>query len=262
MAGAARCQPCRVVRCGRASPQRWRCRSMQCAEAGSAPRRADQQRARCRCTDRQLDAAAKALGPDIDLALRLDGQLDPADLGPLREHGRKLKLGYIADPCADLAQACRAFAHGAPPLAVSAHRHEPQTLARAMRDGGVQVLLVDPAAETAAARMWSVAADMTGVELAVVGDDSGMPVDAARIASTLRAATQPVIVGPSEAYARCDFPTLRRRINDHPHHAASREGADAAALCQRAVYAPHHRAHRRRTGNRRRPTRLRRDQRH
>ena len=130
----------------------------------------------------QLDAAAKALGPDIDLALRLEAQLDPAGLGPLREHGRKLNLGYIADPCADLAQACNAFAHGAPPLAVSAHRHEPQPLARAMRDGGVQVLLVSP--NTAA--MWSVAADMSGVELAVIGDVA--------VASTLRAATQPVIV--------------------------------------------------------------------
>jgi glucarate dehydratase len=130
----------------------------------------------------QLDAAAKALGPDIDLALRLEAQLDPTDLGRLREHGRKLKLGYIADPCADLAQACSTFAHGAPPLAVSAHRHEPQTLARAMRDGGVQVLLVNPDA----AATWSVAADMTGVELAVIGDVA--------VASTLRAATQPVIV--------------------------------------------------------------------
>jgi glucarate dehydratase len=130
----------------------------------------------------QLDAAAKALGPDIGLALRLAAQLDPADLAPLREHGRKLKLGYIADPCADLAQACGAFAHGAPPLAVSAHRHQPQALARAMRDGGVQVLLVNPDA----AAMWSVAADMAGVELAIIGDVA--------VASTLRAATQPVIV--------------------------------------------------------------------
>jgi glucarate dehydratase len=130
----------------------------------------------------QLDAAAKTLGHDIELSLRLEGQLDAAGLEPLREQGRKLKLGYIADPCADLAQACAAFAHGAPPLAISAHRHDPQALARAMRDGGVQVLLVRPDA----ARMWSVAADVTGIELAVIGDTS--------LASELRAATQPVIV--------------------------------------------------------------------
>jgi glucarate dehydratase len=130
----------------------------------------------------KLDAAAKSLGSGIELSLRLEGQLDPAMLEPLRARGCELKLGYIADPCADLGKACAAFAHGAPPLAISAHRHDPQALARAMRDGGVQVLLVQP--DTA--RMWSVAADMTGVELAVVGDTS--------LASELRAATQPVIV--------------------------------------------------------------------
>jgi glucarate dehydratase len=133
----------------------------------------------------QLDAAAKALGPETDLALQLDAQLKRADLEALREHGRKRKLGYVADPCEDLTEACAAFAHGAPPLAVSAHRYEPRDLARAMRDGGVQVLLV----QRDVAEMWSVAADMTGVELAVIGD-----VD---VASQLRAATQPVIVRAS-----------------------------------------------------------------
>jgi 1-deoxy-D-xylulose-5-phosphate reductoisomerase len=62
----------------------------------------------------------------------------------LRDVGRRLKLAYIADPCADLATACRAFGRGAPPLAVSAHRHAPRDLVRAMRDGGVQVLLIYP----------------------------------------------------------------------------------------------------------------------
>jgi glucarate dehydratase len=130
----------------------------------------------------QLDAATTSLDADIELSLRLEGQLDAASLEPLRAQGRKLKLGYIADPCADLAQSCAAFAHGAPPLAISAGRHDPQALARAMRDGGVQVLLVQP--DTA--RMWSVAADLTGVELVVLGDTS--------LAAELRAATQPVIV--------------------------------------------------------------------
>ena len=136
----------------------------------------------------RMDAAAKALGPECKLALCLDGQLDASALEPLREQGRKLKLGYIADPCADLAQACAAFAHGAPPLAISAHRQDSRILARAMRDGGVQILLVDPAKDDGiqAARMWSVAADMTGVELAVIGEVG--------IASQLRTATQPVIV--------------------------------------------------------------------
>ena len=69
--------------------------------------------------------------------------------------------------------ACRAFGRGAPPLAVSAHRHAPRQLARAMLDGGVQVLLVDPVrvGGPEAARMWSTAADLTGVELALVAHD-------------------------------------------------------------------------------------------
>jgi glucarate dehydratase len=130
----------------------------------------------------QLDAAAKTLGRDVGLSLQLNAQLEPADLEPLRAQGRKLKLGYIADPCEDLSEACAIFARGAPPLAVSAHRHEPLALANAMRDGGMQVLLAQP--DTAG--MWSVAADMTGVELALIGDTD--------VASQLRAATQPVVV--------------------------------------------------------------------
>ena len=150
----------------------------------------------------RVDAAATALGPDCKLALRLDGQLDPAALKPLREQGRRLKVGYVADPCADLDQACAAFAHGAPPLAVSAHRHDPQTLARAMRDGGVQVVLLDPVVDggARAARMWSVAADMTGAELVLIERDNskGSMSGVVELASMLRAATQPVIVPPDE----------------------------------------------------------------
>ena len=136
----------------------------------------------------QLDAAAHTLGSDVGLALRLDAQLDSALLDPLRERGRALKLGYIADPCADLAAACAAFALGAPPLAISAHRHTREALAHAMRDGSVQVLLIDPAHidDVQIARMWSVAADLTGVEVVVLGDPA--------LAARLSAATQPVIV--------------------------------------------------------------------
>ncbi len=139
----------------------------------------------------QLDAAAHTLGSQVALALRLDAQLDPASLEPLRERGRALKLAYIADPCGELTAACSAFAHGAPPLAISSHRHPPEVLARAMRDGHVQVLLIDPAqlADVQAARMWSVAADLTGVELVVLND--------APLAARLSAATQPVIAETS-----------------------------------------------------------------
>ena len=55
-----------------------------------------------------LGAAANALGPEVELALHLDAQLAPNALGMLREVGRRLKLAYIADPCADLVMACRA----------------------------------------------------------------------------------------------------------------------------------------------------------
>ena len=141
----------------------------------------------------QLESAAKSLGADADLSLCLEGQLEPASLEPLREQGRKLKLGYIADPCSDLAKCCAAFAHGAPPLAISPDRHDAQAVARAMRDGRVQVLLVSP--DTA--RMWSVAAELTGVELAVLADTA--------LAAELRSATQPVIVRsptPDAAFPR------------------------------------------------------------
>ena len=90
----------------------------------------------------QLGAAAGAVGPNVELALQLAGQLQPPALQALREAGRRLKLAYIADPCADLADACHAFASGAPPLALSAHRHAPRDLARAMVEGGVPIVLV------------------------------------------------------------------------------------------------------------------------
>jgi glucarate dehydratase len=148
-----------------------------------------------------LGAAAATVGPGVELALHLDGQVSPNALGMLRDVGRRLKLAYIADPCADLATACRAFGRGAPPLAVSAHRHAPRDLVRAMRDGGVQVLLIYPVRVGGpdAARMWSTAAELTGVELALVAHEDVAPV--AELASTLRAATQPLVVAGGRATA-------------------------------------------------------------
>jgi glucarate dehydratase len=151
----------------------------------------------------RLDAAATVLGPDVELALQLDAQLDVGALEPLREAGRRLRLAYIADPCATLGDACSAFARAAPPLAVSAHRHAPRDLARAMRDGGVQIVLVDPVrvGGPASVRMWATAADMTGVELGLVAhEDTAQATDyAAQIASTLRANSQPTLVAPAVA---------------------------------------------------------------
>jgi glucarate dehydratase len=155
-----------------------------------------------------LDAAANMLGPNVELALQLDAQLHLATLEALREAGRRLKLAYIADPCADLAGACRAFARSAPPLAVSAHRHVPRDLARAMIDGGVQIVLVDPVrvGGPEAVRMWATAADLTGVELALLAhDDSTHAANyAAHLAATLLACTQPVVFGPASAAAVAD----------------------------------------------------------
>jgi glucarate dehydratase len=121
----------------------------------------------------------------------------------LREAGRRLRLAYIADPCAELTDACRGFVHGAPPLAVSAHRHAPRDLARALVAGDVQIALVDPVrvGGPEAARMWATAAELTGAELAMVAhDDTAAAVRyAAELGATLHAATQPLVAGPTAA---------------------------------------------------------------
>jgi glucarate dehydratase len=150
-----------------------------------------------------LENAATRLGSDVELALQLDAQLQPTVLERLRETGRRLRLGYIADPCADLAAACNGFAHGAPPLAISVHRHAQSDLAQAMVAGGVQIVLLDPvrAGDPANTRMWATAADLTGVELALLAhEDTTQAVEhAAQLASALRACTQPLVVGPASA---------------------------------------------------------------
>jgi glucarate dehydratase len=155
-----------------------------------------------------LDAAADTLGPAVELALQLDAQLRPDVLDALRDAGRRLKLAYIADPCANLADACRGFARGAPPLAVSAHRHAPRDLARAMIDGGVQIVLVDPVriGGPEAARMWGTTADLTGAELALVSHDDTTQAAcyAAHVAATLHACTQPLVIGRALAATLSD----------------------------------------------------------
>jgi glucarate dehydratase len=142
---------------------------------------------------------ADVLGPDVELALQLDGQLEPAAVEILREAGRRWKVAYIADPCADLADACRAFCLAAPPLALTAHRYAPHDLARSMAAGGAQILLVDPVrvGGPEAVRMLATAADLTGVEVGLVAHDDAMASAcyAAHFAATLRACTQPLIVG-------------------------------------------------------------------
>lgn len=58
--------------------------------------------------------------------------------------------------------------------------------------------------------MWSVAADMTGVELALVAlaDSADAVAETAYLASTLRAATQPLVVGPTETNLWFGYPVM------------------------------------------------------
>ncbi len=153
----------------------------------------------------RLAGAASVFGPEVELALQLDAQLSPDMLPQLREAGRRLKLAYIADPCADIAAACSAFTHGAPPLALTAHRYEPHVLAQAMRDGGVQVVLLDPVriGGSEAMRMFATAASLTGVELGTVAHDGGVVAAryAADIAVTLPGFTQPLVTDAGTAAA-------------------------------------------------------------
>jgi glucarate dehydratase len=151
----------------------------------------------------RLAGAASKFGPDVELALQLNGQLSPDAIEQLREAGRRLKLAYIADPCAEIAAACAGFARGAPPLALTAHRYPPRDLAKAMRDAGVQIVLVDPVrvGGPEAVRMFSTAAVLTGVELgAIAHDDSAQATYyAARIAATLPGFTQPLVTDATSA---------------------------------------------------------------
>ncbi len=187
-----------------------------------------------------LDAAADALGPDVEVALHLDAQLHPATLENLREAGRRLKLTCIADPCADLAEACRAFASGAPPLAVSAHRHAPRELARAMIEGGVQIVLVDPVrvGGPEAVRMWATAADLTGVELALLAHDaSARATDyAANLAATLHACTQPLVVGPTALAALGAEWTAAPHASSARHPAVERVTLHRVSVPMRQLY--------------------------
>jgi glucarate dehydratase len=187
-----------------------------------------------------LDAAADALGPDVEVALHLDAQLHPATLESLREAGRRLKLTCIADPCADLAETCRAFASGAPPLAVSAHRHAPRELARAMIEGGVQIVLVDPVrvGGPEAVRMWATAADLTGVELALLAHDaSARATDyAANLAATLHACTQPLVVGPTALAALGAEWTAAPHASSARHPAVERVTLHRVSVPMRQLY--------------------------
>ena len=151
-----------------------------------------------------LERTAKQLAPGVELAVRLEGQFQPAELGKVFELGKRLGLAAIADPCADLADACHGF-HGARvPLAISAHRYSPAELARAMAAGGFQVLLIDPAkleGGADAVRALAIAALLCGVEVGLValGQDDTRVTCAAELAATLEACTQPLMVSAETA---------------------------------------------------------------
>ena len=207
------------------------------------------------------------------VALQLNGQFSEEALDALQESGHRLGLAYIADPSADLASACHAFSGGRVPLALSAHRYEMPELVAAMTTGGVQVLLIDPVAIGGPhlVRALAILAELCGIEVAIdaTGHDERGAVTAGGIAATLEPCTRPLLV---DCGCRCPHRPERPALDEQaarqpcaahrPHHAAPCLGADAPALCQRHVYAPHHRTADRRDRDRRRSARLWRDQRH
>ena len=156
----------------------------------------------------KLAGITRTLDPNVELALQLDGQLQPGVVEILREAGRHWTLAYIADPCSDLGDSCRAFAHGAPPLALTAHRYTPRDLARAMTAAGPQILLVDPVrvGGPEAVRMLATAANLTGIEIGLVAheDTTVAACYAGHLAATLHACTQPLVVSVAVAAALSD----------------------------------------------------------
>jgi glucarate dehydratase len=154
-----------------------------------------------------LERTAGQLASGVELAVRLDGRFEPVELGQLCELGQRLGLAAIADPCADLADACDGFARARVPLAISAHRHPPAELARAMAVGGFQVLLIDPTrlqGGTEAVRGLATCAELCGVEvgLVAVGQDDSCVTYAAGLAASLEACTWPLMVS-IETASRC-----------------------------------------------------------
>ncbi len=154
--------------------------------------------------EQALERAAGQLAAGVALAVRLDGQFHPAELGRLCEIGQRLGLVAIADPCADLADACRGFAGARVPLAISAHRHSPAELARAMAAGGFEILLIDPGrldGGAEAVRGLAIAAELSGVEvgLVAVGQDDARVADTVALAATLESCTQPLLVSAETA---------------------------------------------------------------
>jgi len=153
---------------------------------------------------RGLERAVAQLAPGVELAVRLDGQFQPAELGQLGELGQRLALAAMADPCASLADACHGFIDARVPLAISAHRHRPAELAQAMAAGGFQILLIDPArleGGAEAVRGLAICAELCGVEvgLVAVGQDDARVAYAAELAATLEACTWPLMVSAETA---------------------------------------------------------------
>lgn len=135
------------------------------------------------------------------IGLHLSGQFMASELGPLLQAAPRLALRYIADPCADVAAGCAAFAGARVPLALTAHRYEQAALTAAACAGGLQVLLIDPS-ETGgieAARPLATLAELCGMEVGLdarTGDQLEM---AASLASTLDACTRPLLLSAENA---------------------------------------------------------------
>ncbi len=154
--------------------------------------------------EQALERVAGQLAAGVALAIRLGGQFHPAELGRLCQLGQRLGLAAIADPCADLADACRGFAGARVPLAINAHRHSPAELARAMAAGGFQILLINPGrleGGAEAVRGLAIAAELGGVEIGLVAisQDDARVADIAALAATLESCTQPLLVSTETA---------------------------------------------------------------
>ena len=135
------------------------------------------------------------------ISLHLAGQFTADELGPLLRAAPWLGLRCIADPCADLAASCAAFARARVPLALTADRYEQTALVAAMRAGAVQILLIDPSATDGpeTVRALAVLAELCGMEVGLDARTSDRPEAAADLASTLDACTRPLLLSAESA---------------------------------------------------------------
>ena len=146
----------------------------------------------------------KAESPRI--ALHLAGQFEAADLGPLLEASHRLALAYVADPCANAAAACNAFAGARVPLALTAHCYDRADLVAVMTNSAFQILLIDPIAIGGPdpVRALAVLAELCGIEVGIDArnEDEHQAASAAGLSATLESCTRPLLLSADAAQKR------------------------------------------------------------